>query len=88
VIKDRIHDGRNILVARSFEGRRKERVILPGRQIGSIFYRWQFVGENEVITVSSRMEKIPLYVRDGRKLISNATRFRDRLLNLGREGKF
>ncbi len=63
-IKDQYMMGDNILVAPMFEGERERKVILPkGKWFD--FYNGEFVGENELITVTPGMEKIPLFVKDG-----------------------
>ncbi len=63
-IKDQYMMGDNILVAPMFAGEKQRKVILPkGKWFD--FYNGEFVGENEVITITPGLEKIPLYVRDG-----------------------
>ena len=63
-IKDQYMMGDNILVAPMFEGENERKVILPkGKWFD--FYDGKLVGENEVITVTPGLEKIPLFVRDG-----------------------
>jgi len=63
-IKDQYMMGDHILVAPMFAGEKERNIILPkGKWFD--FYDGKYVGENEIITVSPGIEKIPLFVRDG-----------------------
>ncbi len=63
-IKDQYMMGDNILVAPMFTGEKKRNVILPPGKWYD-FYSGQYVGENEIITTTPGLDKIPLFVRDG-----------------------
>ncbi len=63
-IKDQYMFGENILVAPVFTGQTGRSVILPSSKWYD-FYTGEYVGENEIIQVEARIEKIPLFVRDG-----------------------
>lgn len=63
-IKDQYMMGDNLLVAPMFVGEKSRKVILP---IGKWFdfYTGELVGENESITITPSLDKIPLFVKDG-----------------------
>jgi alpha-D-xyloside xylohydrolase len=63
-IKDQYMFGDNLLVAPMFTGQESRKVILPAGKWFD-FYTGKLVGENEIITVTPGLEKIPLFVRDG-----------------------
>lgn len=63
-IKDQYMMGDQLLVAPMFVGEKERMVILPQGKWYD-FYNGKYVGENEIITVSPGIEKIPLFVRDG-----------------------
>ena len=63
-IKDQYMAGENLLVAPMFAGQITRKVVLPqGKWFD--FYTGEFAGEEEVITVTPGLEKIPVYVKDG-----------------------
>ncbi len=63
-IKDQYMFGENLLVAPVFTGQKVREVILPkGKWFD--FYSGNFVGENEVIKVITKLDQIPLFVKDG-----------------------
>jgi len=63
-IKDQYMFGDNILVAPVFTGQKSREVILPkGKWFD--FYTGKFVGENEIIKIITKLDEIPLFVRDG-----------------------
>lgn len=56
--------GDDILVAPMFTGEKSREVVLPkGRWYD--FYTGTFVGEEEIITITPGLDKIPLFVKDG-----------------------
>lgn len=63
-IKDQYLMGDNLLVVPMFAGEKSRKVLLP---IGKWFdfYTGKFVGENESITITPSLDKIPLFVKDG-----------------------
>jgi alpha-D-xyloside xylohydrolase len=63
-IKDQYMFGDNLLVAPMFTGQKSRKVILPAGKWFD-FYTGDLVGENEIITVTPGLAKIPLFVRDG-----------------------
>jgi len=63
-IKDQYMFGESILVAPVFTGQKLRTVILPKGKWYD-FYNGDYVGENEIITVESRLDEIPLLVKDG-----------------------
>ncbi|WP_299557269.1 TIM-barrel domain-containing protein [Seonamhaeicola sp.] len=63
-IKDQYMFGDNILVAPIFAGQKSRKVILPAGKWYD-FYTGDYVGENKIIHVDSKLEEIPLYVKDG-----------------------
>lgn len=63
-VKDQYMMGDNILVAPMFNHQKERKVILPKGKWYD-FYDGKYVGENEIITVSPGLEKIPLFVIDG-----------------------
>jgi len=63
-IRDQYMFGENILVAPVFTGQNSRTVILPKGKWYD-FYNGAFVGENEVITIESKLDEIPLFVKDG-----------------------
>jgi alpha-glucosidase (family GH31 glycosyl hydrolase) len=63
-IKYQYMAGPNLLVAPLFAGMESVSVVLPpGKWFD--FYTGEFVGEDEVITARSGLDKIPVFVRDG-----------------------
>lgn len=63
-VKDQYMVGNNILVAPVFAGDKTRDVILPkGKWFD--FYTGALVGENEIITIETSMDRIPMFVRDG-----------------------
>lgn len=63
-VKDQYMFGPSLLVAPMFTGQTSRRVILPGGKWYD-FYSGDFIGEKEVITIRSGLERIPLFVKDG-----------------------
>jgi len=63
-LKDQYMVGDYILVAPMFAGEKSRKVYLP-RGKWYDFYTGALAGENEVITVTPGLDKIPLYVKDG-----------------------
>ena len=63
-IKDQFMFGENILVAPVFTGQKSRSVILPKGKWYD-FYDGKYAGENEVITIESTLDRIPLFVKDG-----------------------
>ena len=63
-IKDQYMMGDNILVAPMFAGENERKVILPAGKWYD-FYDGTYVGENEIVSVTPGLEKIPLFVRNG-----------------------
>ncbi len=63
-IKDQYMFGDNILVAPLFGNETKRKVVLPPGKWYD-FYTGRLVGEGEVISVTSGLDKIPLFVKDG-----------------------
>jgi len=63
-IKDQYMMGDYLLVAPMFAGQKSREVVLPkGKWFD--FYTGNEVGENQVITITPSLEKIPLFVKDG-----------------------
>ncbi|MEX2235141.1 MAG: TIM-barrel domain-containing protein [Cyclobacteriaceae bacterium] len=63
-IKDQYMMGDNILVAPMFAGEKNRLVYLPAGKWYD-FYTGALAGENETINITPRLDKIPLFVRDG-----------------------
>lgn len=63
-IKDQYMAGEFLLVAPMFTGETSRKVILPKGKWYD-FYTGEFAGEEQVITVSPGLDKIPVYVKDG-----------------------
>ncbi len=63
-IKDQYMFGESILVAPVFTGQQSRKVILPKGKWYD-FYTGKYVGENEIINVDTKLDEIPLYVKDG-----------------------
>ncbi len=63
-IRDQFMVGNELLVAPLFAGETKRQVILPAGKWYD-FYTGAFAGEEEIITVTPGLDKIPVYVRDG-----------------------
>lgn len=63
-IKDQYMMGDYLLVAPMFAGEKSREVHLPQGKWYD-FYTGALVGENQVITVSPQLDKIPLFVKDG-----------------------
>lgn len=63
-VKDQFMVGKSLLVAPLFAGEKERKVVLPAGKWYD-FYTGEFVGEGEVISVCPRLEKIPVYVKDG-----------------------
>ncbi|MFI5453335.1 DUF5110 domain-containing protein [Pedobacter sp. UC225_61] len=63
-IKDQYMAGEYLLVAPMFTGQTQRKVILPKGKWYD-FYTGAFVGDGKVITVTPRLDKIPVYVKDG-----------------------
>lgn len=63
-IKDQYMMGDYLIVAPMFEGEKSRQVYLPQGKWYD-FYTGELVGENQAITVSPALDKIPLFVKDG-----------------------
>lgn len=63
-VKDQYMMGDNILVAPVFTSEKSRKVYLPAGKWYD-FYTGALAGENETITITTELDKIPLYVRDG-----------------------
>jgi alpha-glucosidase (family GH31 glycosyl hydrolase) len=63
-VTDQYMMGPSILVAPVFTGQKERKVVLPNGDWFD-FYTGKYVGNNEAITIETRLEKIPLYVKDG-----------------------
>jgi alpha-glucosidase (family GH31 glycosyl hydrolase) len=63
-IKDQYMMGDYLLVAPMFTGEKSRKVLLPAGKWFD-FYTGELVGENEAITITPSLEKIPLFVKDG-----------------------
>ncbi|MDR2145909.1 MAG: DUF5110 domain-containing protein [Tannerella sp.] len=62
--KDQYMAGEYLLVAPMFAGQTSRKVILPQGKWYD-FYTGDFVGEGKEITVTSELDKIPVFVKDG-----------------------
>lgn len=63
-VKDQYMIGDNILAAPIFAGDASRNVVLPkGKWFD--FYTGDYVGENQIINISGKFDKLPLFVRDG-----------------------
>ncbi|MCP4311986.1 MAG: glycoside hydrolase family 31 protein [Bacteroidetes bacterium] len=63
-LTDQYMMGPSILVAPVFTGQKERKVVLPkGRWYD--FYTGEYVGNGESITVETKLEQIPLFVKDG-----------------------
>lgn len=63
-IKDQFMFGENLLVAPVFTGQKNREVILPKGKWYD-FYTGEFIGENEIIKINTKLDQIPLFVKDG-----------------------
>ncbi len=63
-IKDQYMMGDYLLVAPMFAGEKSREVYLPQGKWYD-FYTGELVGENQMITVTPALDKIPLFVKDG-----------------------
>jgi alpha-glucosidase (family GH31 glycosyl hydrolase) len=63
-IKDQYMMGDYMLVAPVFTGEKSRKVYLPAGKWYD-FYTGRLAGENEVITITPSLDKIPLFVKDG-----------------------
>lgn len=63
-VTDQYMMGPSILVAPVFTGQKERKVILPAGNWYN-FYNGKYVGNNETIVVETRLEQIPLFVKDG-----------------------
>jgi len=63
-ITDQYMMGASIMVAPFFYGKSKRDVVLPNGNWYD-FYTGEYVGNNELITIKSELDKIPLFVKDG-----------------------
>jgi len=63
-LRDQYMMGDNVLVAPMFTGEKTRKVYLPAGKWYD-FYTGEPAGENETITITPGLEKIPLFVRDG-----------------------
>ncbi len=63
-LKDQYMMGDNLIVAPFFAEQKSRKVYLPKGKWYD-FYTGKLAGEDQVITVTAELDKIPLYVRDG-----------------------
>ncbi len=63
-VTDQYMMGPSILVAPVFTGQKERKVILPAGNWYN-FYTGKYAGNNETIEVETRLEQIPLFVKDG-----------------------
>ncbi len=63
-VKDQYMMGDYLLVAPMFAGEKSREVLLPPGKWHD-FYTGAEVGENQIITIRSSLDKIPLFVKDG-----------------------
>lgn len=63
-VTDQYMMGDAILVAPVFEGQKERTVVLPTGNYYD-FYTGKYVGNGEIITVKTELERIPLFVKDG-----------------------
>lgn len=63
-VTDQYMMGPSILVAPVFAGQKERRIILPDGNWFN-FYTGKYVGNNETITIETKLEQIPLFVKDG-----------------------
>ena len=61
-VTDQYMMGPSILVAPVFAGEKERKVVLPN---GYDFYTGEYAGNNETILIKTKLEQIPLYVKDG-----------------------
>ncbi len=63
-VTDQYMMGPYILVAPVFTGQKERNVVLPGGNWYD-FYTGEYAGNGETITIESKLEQIPLFVKDG-----------------------
>ncbi|MBT6837515.1 MAG: glycoside hydrolase family 31 protein [Bacteroidetes bacterium] len=63
-LKDQYMFGENIIVAPIFTGDTSRQIILPKGKWYD-FYSGDYLGENEIIHIETKLEEIPLFVKDG-----------------------
>ncbi len=63
-VTDQYMMGPSLLVAPIFTGEKSRTVVLPKGKWYN-FYTGQYIGDGETITVASKLEQIPLFVKDG-----------------------
>jgi alpha-D-xyloside xylohydrolase len=63
-VADQYMMGPSILVAPVFTGQTERKVVLPEDNWYD-FYTGDYVGNNETITIKTKLEQIPLFVKDG-----------------------
>jgi alpha-D-xyloside xylohydrolase len=63
-IKDQYMAGEYLLVAPVFTGQTSRKVILP-KENWYDFYTGNYVGNGEIITITARLDEIPVFVKDG-----------------------
>ncbi|MBN3521067.1 glycoside hydrolase family 31 protein [Algoriphagus lutimaris] len=63
-VTDQYMMGPSILVAPVFTGQKERNVVLPQGDWFD-FYTGEYVGDGEIITIQTKLEEIPLFVKDG-----------------------
>jgi len=63
-VTDQYMMGPYILVAPVFEGQKERKIVLPEGNWFD-FYTGKFVGNNETVSIATKLEQIPLLVKDG-----------------------
>lgn len=63
-IKDQYMAGESLLIAPFFAGETKREVVLPKGKWYD-FYTGKYVGSGEIISVTARIDQIPVFVKDG-----------------------
>jgi alpha-glucosidase (family GH31 glycosyl hydrolase) len=63
-VTDQYMMGPYILVAPVFEGQKERKIVLPDGNWFD-FHTGKYVGNNETITIETKLEQIPLFVKDG-----------------------
>ncbi len=63
-LTDQYMMGPYVLVAPVFTGQKERKVVLPKGKWYD-FYTGEYAGDGETITIDTRLEQIPLYVKDG-----------------------